>query len=91
MTHRGPSIFNTDAAIFRRFDVTERINIQFRAEALNMTNTAPFANPSGNISSLQTNASGGFTGGVFEVTSLANTGRDGVNMRAFRFGLRVGF
>ncbi len=91
MTHRGPAIFNTDAAIFRRFDVSERINIQFRAEALNMTNTAPFANPSGNISGLQTNASGGFTGGVFEVTGLANTGRDGVNMRAFRFGLRVGF
>lgn len=90
MTYRGPAIFNADAAVFRRFNVSERINIQFRAEALNVTNTAPFSNPSGNISNLRL-TNGQFRDGVFEVTGLANTGRDGVNMRAFRFGLRVGF
>lgn len=91
MTLRGPWIGNVDLGIFRRFNIGERLNLQFRAEALNATNTAPFANPSNNISNLRLNSAGSFQQGVFEVTGLANTGRDGVNMRAFRLGMRIGW
>ena len=87
---RGPGLGNFDLGLFRRFNVNERVNIQFRAEAMNVTNSPVLANPSSNISSLrQTN--GNFSGGVFEITGVANTGRDGLVQRAFRLGLRVGF
>lgn len=91
MVARGPGIFNADAGLFRTFAVNERVNIQFRAEALNVTNTPQLGNPSNNISSLNLNPDGTFRGGVFEVTGTANTGRDGVVQRAFRLGIRIGF
>jgi hypothetical protein len=88
---RGPGIANLDLGLFRRFNITERVNVQFRAEALNVTNTPQLANPSNNISNLRTDPNGNFQGGVFEITGTANTGRDGIVQRAFRLGLRVGF
>ena len=88
---RGPGIANLDLALFRRFNVNERVNIQFRAEAMNVTNTPQLGNPSNNISNLRLNSAGGFAGGVFEITGVANTGRDGLVQRAFRLGVRVGF
>ncbi len=88
---RGPGIRNMDIGIFRRFVITERFDMQFRAEALNVTNTPQWGNPSNNISNLRRDSAGNFTGGVFEVTGTANTGRDGVVQRVFRFGLRLGF
>ena len=90
-TLRGPGISNMDAGLFRRFNVNERVNIQFRAEALNVSNTPQWANPSSNISSLRTAPDGRFQGGVFEITGVANTGRDGLAQRAFRLGMRIGF
>lgn len=87
---RGPGIGNFDLGVFRRFRFNERVDLQFRAEAMNLTNTPQLANPSTNISSL-TAPNGAFTGGVFEITGTANTGRDGLVQRAFRLGLRLGF
>lgn len=87
----GPGIVNLDMGIFRQFRITERVNIQFRAEAFNATNTPHFSNPSGNISNLVTNSDGTFRSGVFEVTGVRNTGREGIDERVFRFGLRLGF
>jgi hypothetical protein len=88
---RAPGIRNLDVGIFRRFVITERVDMQFRLEALNVTNTPQWGTPSGNISGLQRFPNGDFRGGVFEVTGTANTGRDGVVQRVFRFGLRLGF
>ena len=88
---RGPGIANLDIALFRRFDLNDRVNIQFRAEAMNVTNTPQLGMPSSNISSLRLNPAGSFAGGVFEINSTANTGRDGLVQRAFRLGIRVGF
>ena len=88
---RGPSAFNSDLGLFRQFKVTERVNIQFRAEAFNFTNTPKFNNPSGNISNLKLNKDGSYQSGVFEITSTAGTGREGIDERTLRFGLRVAF
>ena len=42
---RGPGIVNLDASLFRTFSLTERINLQFPAQAMNATNTPHFNNP----------------------------------------------
>jgi hypothetical protein len=88
---RGPGIVNLDLGIFRQFRITERWQVQFRAEAFNSTNTPHFANPGTNVSNLQLNADGSVRalGGYTEITGLQNTGRDGIDERVFRFGLRL--
>jgi hypothetical protein len=90
---KGPGIVNLDMGIFRNFQINERWNIQFRAEAFNSTNTPHFANPGNNVSNLQLNTDGTIRslGGYTEITTLANTGRDGIDERVFRLGLRIGF
>ena len=42
---RGPGLTNYDANLVRRFPVKERVNLEFRLEANNSTNTPHFANP----------------------------------------------
>jgi hypothetical protein len=88
---RGPGIFNLDLGLFRQFRITERWQAQFRAEAFNATNTPHFGNPGTNVSNLQLNTDGSVRnlGGYTEITSLQNTGRDGIDERVFRFGLRL--
>jgi hypothetical protein len=56
---RGPGMRNWDLSLSRRFQVTERVNLQFRADATNTTNTPKFDNP-------RTDASGS---GLGEITS----------------------
>lgn len=87
---RGPGAFNSDLGLFRRFAVTEKWNLEFRAEAFNWTNTPKFANPSGGINNLQLNNDGSFRSGVFEVTGTNTYGRD-VAERIIRLGLRLSF
>ena len=48
---RGPGVVNMDVSLFRTFKLTETVNLQFRAEAFNVTNTPHFANPNGNVNS----------------------------------------
>ncbi|MEK7403739.1 MAG: TonB-dependent receptor [Acidobacteriota bacterium] len=88
---RGPGQVNLDAGLFRQFRITERVNLQFRAEGINATNTPHFSNPSSNISNLRLGPDGSFRGGVFEVTSVNPIGRDGIDERVFRVGVRVSF
>lgn len=47
---RGPGAVNMDMSLFRRFPVSERINLEFRAEAANVSNTPHFNNPAANVS-----------------------------------------
>ena len=49
---------NLDLGLFREFSATERVKIQFRAEAFNFTNTPHFNNPGTNVSNLRLNADG---------------------------------
>jgi hypothetical protein len=81
-TMRGPGVVNTDLSLFRTFRLTERFNLQFRAEAFNLSNTPHFANPSGNANS----SSFGM------ITATQSGSADAVGRsREMRFGLRLGF
>jgi outer membrane receptor protein involved in Fe transport len=72
-TLRGPGVVNLDAGVFRTFPLTERLNLQFRAEAFNVSNTPHFNNPNANVS----NADFG------TITSARQ------DERQFRFALRL--
>jgi hypothetical protein len=89
---RGPGEVNMDLGLTREFRPKENLHIQFRAEAFNFTNTPHFANPGGNVSNLvKTGDTVKDLAGFAQVQSVANTGRDGIDERQFRFMLRVSF
>ncbi len=73
---RGPGAVNLDASLFRRFQLTERFQLEFRAEAFNAANTAHFANPSANVSDSKS---------FLKITEARP------DERQFRFGLRLAF
>ena len=77
----SPGLINVDMGVFRRFQINERISVQFRGEAFNISNTPHFGNPNADISS----SNFGLIG------SVQNTGREGNDQRFFRLGLRIGF
>ncbi len=88
---RGPGSSNWDFSIFRRFQLTERFKLEFRAEAFNFTNTPHFNNPGGNVDSYNPTIADPLRrfGGYSEITSTAGFGRDGIDERQVRFGLRT--
>jgi len=71
---------NMDLSLFRTFKLTEKFNLQFRAEAFNLSNTPHFSNPNGNANS-------GNFGKVLSTDNAWAAGRS----REFQFGLRLGF
>jgi hypothetical protein len=72
---RNDGIFNWDLSVFKNFRVVERVNMQFRAEALNAFNTPRFGSPNTNVTSSSF--------GV--ITSQANAPRQ------IQFGLKILF
>ncbi len=78
---RGPGLFNVDMGLQRRFDITERVNLSFRAEMFNAANT-----PHHSMSSTSVNS-----GTFLQAFNIANTGREGIEQRAVRFALRLGW
>ncbi len=48
---RGPGLFNVDLSLFKSFSIKERVKAQFRAEALNSTNTVYFGTPNTTLTS----------------------------------------
>ncbi len=83
---RGPGFTNLDLGLFRDFRV-RGLQIQFRAEAFNATNTPHFNNPGSNVSAMRLNADGSVNtlGGYTEITSARP------DERQVRFGLRIAF
>jgi carboxypeptidase family protein len=78
----GPPYFDLDFALARNFKLTERFNLQFRAQSINFTNTPHFGNPNGDFNSSN----------FGRVNGLANTGRDGgVDARQFIFTAKLSF
>lgn len=76
---RGPGTVNVDLGLFRKFRVREGFSAEFRAEAFNATNTPKFGNPNGDVSA----------GNFMEINSTRGVGREGVDERVFRLGLRM--
>ena len=76
---RGPGLVNFDLGVLRRFQLGERLSIQFRGEAFNVANTPHFANPNADISA----------SGFGLVSAMQNTRRDRIDQRLFRFRLRL--
>ena len=70
----------TDMSLFRTFKIVERVNLQFRAEAFNLSNTPHFGNPNSNRNSSN-------FGKILATQTADALGRS----REFRFGLRMGF
>jgi hypothetical protein len=77
---RGPQLFNMNLGLFRRFSITESLNLQFRAEALNLTNTPALSNP---------NATASTPANFMMITSTISTVTS--PQRTLRFGLRLAF
>jgi hypothetical protein len=50
---RGDGPHNFDLSLFKNFPVTERINVQFRAEFFNLFNSPRFAEPGGSFGTSQ--------------------------------------
>lgn len=46
---RGPGLQNADLMIGKTFRLTERLNLEFRAEVFNVSNTPPLNDPNGTI------------------------------------------
>ncbi|MBV9082967.1 MAG: TonB-dependent receptor, partial [Acidobacteriaceae bacterium] len=91
---RGPGTLNTDAGLFRNFRITERFRAEFRAEALNVTNTPHFSNPGNlNVSNVVLNPDRTIRnlGGFGTITSTTGTGREGIDERVLRFAVRITF
>jgi hypothetical protein len=72
----GPGYFTWDASLMKNTAITERVNLEFRAEFFNILNHPTFSAPAANIS---------VPAQVGRITSTANTPRD------IQFGLRLSF
>jgi hypothetical protein len=95
-TMRGPRFANLDLSVQRQVRLTGRMSLQARAEIFNLTNTAHFdipATANRSVSNLVLNPDGTIRnlGGFATITSTANSGRDGIDERVVRVGLRLGF
>jgi hypothetical protein len=79
---RGPGYYEIDSALQKKFLLTERIALDFRAEAFNLFNHPIYSNPSGNLSS----------GSFGRITDILNTGAVGTGTpRRLQFALRLEF
>jgi hypothetical protein len=77
---RGPQLFNMNLGVFREFSASERLKLQFRGEALDLTNTPPLAQPNNSVS----------TPSNF-MTITGTIGAATAQQRTMRFGLRLSF
>jgi hypothetical protein len=72
---RNDGTYNFDLSVFKNFRVVERVNVQFRAEALNAFNTPRFGSPNTSVTSSS----------VATITSQGNAPRQ------IQFGLKILF
>jgi hypothetical protein len=80
---RAPDIWQIDTALTKRNQITERVGLEFRAEAFNILNRAQFGAPNTNLS-----AAGSFG----QITQPFNPGATGTGTpRQFQFMLRMTF
>ena len=79
-TYRGPGLATVDLSLFKGISISERMNLQFRAEAFNLLNHANYGTPNATVfSSGIVNSSAGL------ISSTATTSRQ------IQFGLKLIF
>jgi len=79
----GPRYFNLDAALFRRFAISERIGLEMRAEAFSLTNTPHFNRP--DLSATSSNF------GKVTSTGLGGTSNNNDGNRFLELGAKITF
>jgi hypothetical protein len=77
---RGPQLFNMNLGVFREFSPTEKLKLQFRGEALDLTNTPPLAQPNASVST---------PSNFMMITGTISTAT--AQQRVMRFGLRLSY
>jgi Carboxypeptidase regulatory-like domain/TonB dependent receptor-like, beta-barrel len=90
----GPGLFNMDAGISRDFKLTERLGLQVKAQAINLTNTAYFNNPNsscGSYRSATVTCSNAASGTFGQVTSTNSLAREGIDARQIEFSVKLSF
>ncbi|QNI38616.1 TonB-dependent receptor [Edaphobacter sp. 4G125] len=94
----GPGLQRVDLSLFKNFDITERVKLEFRTEAFNVLNTTQFFNPNATLQINPCTAAAPCTGKYpvagFQppstfgaITSTANA----YNPRLIQFAARVKF
>jgi Carboxypeptidase regulatory-like domain/TonB dependent receptor len=79
---RGPGLFNWDFGLTREIAATRGVRVQLRLESYNFTNTPHLANPDNNV---------GDGEDFMTITSVQDLGREGIDERQFRLGIRFVF
>jgi len=89
---RGPGYLRLNPAVYKDFTIKEGMNLEFRAECNNLTNSPIFSNPNNASSSMRLRSDGSLdtsvvnpTGNFLSITNTSDVGR------MFRFGLRLSF
>jgi len=78
---KGPGFANVDLSLFRKFALTERFKLEFRAESFNFSNTPQYPNPDGGF--------GNATFGQITSAAIGNSADGG--SRQVQLGLRLLF
>jgi hypothetical protein len=74
----GPGVVNADLGVDRKWQIAERFELKFRAEAFNAFNTPHHSNPTTSVNS----------GAFMQALGIRNSGRDGLDERTFRVGMK---
>ena len=88
---QGPGSNNSDISINKNFKITERVNAQFRAEALNAFNTPQFGNPALTLVVTGTGATGTPTVNSGTSQTLGNVTSQINYSRIIQLGGRISF
>lgn len=87
----GPGMYEIDSSLQKRFRITERVGLNFRAAAYNLFNHPIFGTPSGSIGALA-GTPPSVSGGFGRITKIINTGAVGSGApRRIEFMLRAEF
>jgi hypothetical protein len=79
---RGPTLWQADVGLDKRFPIRERFSLDFRVEAFNLFNRAQFGNPASDFS----------TASFGRITTTVNDGATGSGTpRQFQFALRLNY
>jgi hypothetical protein len=79
---RGPGFWNVDASLFKQFNFTDRVNLQFRIEAQNVFNHVNLGNPNSEV---------GVPGNLNPTAGFITGTAPNHVQRNLQFALRLGF